>query len=436
MSYQVLLDFPGATARSKGQARRRNQPSLSDDARRDQRNLARRERARCKRIGRTKQPHVEAEGGIPYMTIAPANLARSSVPPSSNSNRLEHDAYVTAEDKAAFKISQPALPPHPPTITALPAHPIDINRRALAQSNRYIAAQSKVQETNDSMRIDVQRLGDVTGDVSVIPARDPLESQSTPERHDFDAAEILLAVAQEPRAISTTPELGDMLAATVDGPEEDAISISSWTCPVSTCIDHRKRFSSKTERDIHTRTHFEGMGCGHSQCCASTFLFKEFKRMFAHTKLAHPISIYDTGKPFKCQSCTQEFKQSDYLDHFDDCMVRTVKRKALGNAAPCPVSWCYYHLKDFDSTYLRGQHLFQCHSSTRTRHDAVSGCKRCSETFETDNQLTRHVLENHNNVPLKCLCCSFWFSIERFLEHFAYCHIFLRESRMPYLTSF
>ena len=58
MSYQALLDLPGATARSKGQARRRNQPSLSDDARKNQRNFARRERARCKRIGRTGQPHV------------------------------------------------------------------------------------------------------------------------------------------------------------------------------------------------------------------------------------------------------------------------------------------------------------------------------------------------------------------------------------------
>ena len=58
MSYQVLLDLPGATARSKGQARRRNQPCLSDDARKDQRNFARRERARCKRLGKTGPPQV------------------------------------------------------------------------------------------------------------------------------------------------------------------------------------------------------------------------------------------------------------------------------------------------------------------------------------------------------------------------------------------
>ena len=50
MSHQVLLDFPGASARSKGQARRRNQPVASEDARKDQRNFARRERARRKRL--------------------------------------------------------------------------------------------------------------------------------------------------------------------------------------------------------------------------------------------------------------------------------------------------------------------------------------------------------------------------------------------------
>lgn len=80
-------------------------------------------------------------------------------------------------------------------------------------------------------------------------------------RHDFDAAGILLDVSQEPHAISTPPKLGDIVAATVHEPEEDAISKSSWTCPVSTCIYHRKRFSLKTEREKHTRIHFEGMGC-------------------------------------------------------------------------------------------------------------------------------------------------------------------------------
>ncbi len=55
MSQQLVLDVSNATARSKGQARRRNQPALSEDARKAQRNLARRERARCKKTGKTDQ---------------------------------------------------------------------------------------------------------------------------------------------------------------------------------------------------------------------------------------------------------------------------------------------------------------------------------------------------------------------------------------------
>lgn len=55
MSQQLLLDISSATARSKGQARRRNQPTESEEARKAQRNLARRERARCKKTARTEQ---------------------------------------------------------------------------------------------------------------------------------------------------------------------------------------------------------------------------------------------------------------------------------------------------------------------------------------------------------------------------------------------
>ena len=58
MSYQVLLDFPGGTARSKGQARRWNHLAPSEDARKDQRNFARRERTKRKRTGEIENPHL------------------------------------------------------------------------------------------------------------------------------------------------------------------------------------------------------------------------------------------------------------------------------------------------------------------------------------------------------------------------------------------
>lgn len=54
MPQQLLLDILSASARSKGQARRRNQPAVSEDARKVQRNLVRRERARYNKAGKTE----------------------------------------------------------------------------------------------------------------------------------------------------------------------------------------------------------------------------------------------------------------------------------------------------------------------------------------------------------------------------------------------
>ena len=55
MSQQLLLDISTASARSKGQARRRNQPVVSDEARKAQRNLARRERRKYNKAGDKQQ---------------------------------------------------------------------------------------------------------------------------------------------------------------------------------------------------------------------------------------------------------------------------------------------------------------------------------------------------------------------------------------------
>lgn len=54
MPQQLLLDILSASARSKGQARRRNQPAVSKDARKAQRNLGRRERAKYNKAGKTE----------------------------------------------------------------------------------------------------------------------------------------------------------------------------------------------------------------------------------------------------------------------------------------------------------------------------------------------------------------------------------------------
>ena len=74
---------------------------------------------------------------------------------------------VRLQPEAASKVLEAPLLPDSPAITVLPAHPVDINRRALAQSRRYIAPLSKVRETTDSVRVDGQEDGDITGGVSV-----------------------------------------------------------------------------------------------------------------------------------------------------------------------------------------------------------------------------------------------------------------------------
>ncbi len=55
MSQRLLLDISCASARSKGQARRRNQSAPSEEARKAQRNRVRRDRVRGIQTGPTEQ---------------------------------------------------------------------------------------------------------------------------------------------------------------------------------------------------------------------------------------------------------------------------------------------------------------------------------------------------------------------------------------------
>ena len=54
MPQQLLLGILSASARSKGQARRRNQPAVSEDTHIAQRNLTHHERARYNKAGKTE----------------------------------------------------------------------------------------------------------------------------------------------------------------------------------------------------------------------------------------------------------------------------------------------------------------------------------------------------------------------------------------------
>lgn len=257
---------------------------------------------------------------------------------------------MTAKDKAAYNVPELAMPPNLPTITVLPAHPIDINRRALAQSTRYIAARSEERKTSDSVPVDVQEFGDV----SVAQGRYPNAAQLIPEEQDIDAAGTLLAVAHEQRVISTTPVFGDMSVTTVDEPEVYT-RCEVWSCPFEFC--RSIEYSRKEERDKHIMTHVRGGFCDHIFCRLGSLKQKFWPLQDLKNHLLFGHDDYDR---LECQTCFHELSRSAYLDHLDDCIVNLVESKGSGKAPPCPMPWCNDHLTDFPSRHPRRQVLLQC----------------------------------------------------------------------------
>ncbi|CAD6569768.1 MAG: hypothetical protein ASARMPRED_003137 [Alectoria sarmentosa] len=245
MSQQLILDISGATARSKGQARRRNQPALSEDARKAQRNLARRERAKCKKTNNTEQQ------------------LRPSVIPSPYADQPQYGAPFSAKGKAAHTPSETPLLPHLPAFTVLPAHANDVNQRALAQSRRHMATQTKAQVTKDIVRDDVQRVGDV----NITPEKHRSEARVIAEEQDLNVAGILVDVFKEQHAISTAPAFGNISGNAGVETKASANRKYSRKCPVTTCEYHRKEFLVKVEGDKHIMSHFEGdIKCGCYKC--------------------------------------------------------------------------------------------------------------------------------------------------------------------------
>ena len=118
--------------------------------------------------------------------------------PSPYADQPQYGALFPAKDKAAQRNPELPLLPHLPAFTVLPASADIINLRALAQSSRYLAAQSKVQETKDIARDRTQRIGGVNN----TPAQDGLESRIIAEEQDLDAAGILTKAANEQHSIS------------------------------------------------------------------------------------------------------------------------------------------------------------------------------------------------------------------------------------------
>lgn len=293
------------------------------------------------------------------------------------------------------------LQPHRPAFTVLPAHANEFNLRALAQSSRYIAAQSKAQEAKDVVRDNLQQVGGV----SVIQARDGSQSRITPEEQDRDVAEILVEVAREQHPASTVMDTETNSVNTGGEPEADASMEYSRKCPVTTCEFHRKGFPRKAERDKHTMTHFDGpFKCG-SELYGRSFNFEELLKnteglITHHVRgSAHHFSFCEF-KRFKCCVCTRVFDRSAYLEHLNDCIVHTVELEASGRARRCPVSFCDHHLMDFPSKYLRDQHLIRHYSETlgyrwrKLRYPCCDDLQRyCSEIFEHLDRCMIHQVE-------------------------------------------
>ena len=239
----------------------------------------------------------------------------------------------------------------------MPANVNDINLRALAQSGRYIAAQSKAHFPKDILRDDVQK----PGDLGTIPAQHRGESQITAEERTiveeqdlWEAAEILVEVAEEQHAIPKMMDTETISANNGNGSDVDASIEYSRRCPVTSCEYHHKKFALRGERDKHTRTHFQGLiKCGFYHCRSGIFFFNKVERLVKHVYKHHNHDF----NGFRDLRGFQDFGGS--MKHLGDYILNLVEFEASGKARPCPIATCEYHHRIFPSKCEKGQHMIQ-----------------------------------------------------------------------------
>lgn len=180
--------------------------------------------------------------------------------PSPYANRVQYSVSLPVKGRAANKSSKLPLLPHLPAFTVLPADASVFNRRALSQSTRYIAAQSKAQVTEDVVRGDVQQVRDLR----FIQAGDGFESRLITKEQDLDAAEILVTAAKEQHPICKATDTGTTSVDT-DGEIEFDATMEYLQRPICEC--HHKGFPLRAERDKHTSTPIENdIECGSYWC--------------------------------------------------------------------------------------------------------------------------------------------------------------------------
>ncbi len=282
-----------------------------------------------------------------------ADSTRSSMQPSPYADQPQYGAPLPFKGEVPTELPQLHLQPHRPAFTILPAGANAFNLRALAQSTRYLVAQSKAQDIDSTVGGHVRQVKDI----HVAPARDGVESRNTTEEENLDdvAAGILVKVAKGQHAIfaaadSGTSSVNTSTALDTNGTMNqdgqafrDLLSMKSTAqdpqkCPIITCEYHQKGFSLKVEREKHTITHFEGdIECGSEHCCYSSqwpHLIEDPKKYFdnveqlkSHVGIHHDLDLFELGG-FKCFICCRILNRSGYFEHLNDCIVHTVELKA------------------------------------------------------------------------------------------------------------
>ena len=248
----------------------------------------------------------------------------------------------------------PLLPPHL-KFTESPGHADDKTLRAAGQSSRYSTAKSKAQQTKATVREDVRQVEDV----STLEASDSVDVQITPQEQDLNAAGILVEVAREQHPISPALDTGSLSVTKTGASDANASPLYTRKCPITSCAYHLDRnFWSRTEKNNHIMTHFEGqvgfVTNGSRYSLPWPNYIEDPENFFPKVEiLKQQLRDYLRLREYliwggfegvpedsMCYICSRNFDWSGYVKHLDDCIVHAVQEQASGTAQACPVSTC------------------------------------------------------------------------------------------------
>ena len=283
-----------------------------------------------------------------------------SFPPAS---RAQHDLPSPSADRVVESVPKMPLLPRP----AFKELPFPADEKFLRVMEKQ---KERVEASMRTLRIE---------DIRALKASDRAESQIAPQEQDLDAAGILFEVAREQHPISPALDTGD-LSVTKSGGASDANASLQYTrkCPVTSCAYHLDRgLWSKTEKDNHIMTHFEGhIGFVSNENRYSLpwpNFIEDPENFFLKIEIlkrrlqGYVIWDYYGGDPedSTCYICVRNFDRSGYVEHLNDCIVHAVQAQALGTAQACPVSTCEHDPHKFPDEPM-------------VKHFVPSlGCSRC-----------------------------------------------------------